>query len=100
MNFDPAAVAAIFGMALATYACRAGGYWLFSQVRPTKLTRAVLGHIPGTLFISFVAPALVHGGLQTSAGAAATLVAMVATRSLVAAIAAGTGAAWLVWSLP
>ncbi len=99
MSLDPATVAAILGMALATYACRGGGYWLFTQIRPTKLTRAVLGHIPGALFISYVAPALVHGGLQTSAGAVATLAAMVATGNLVAAIAAGTAAAWLVWSL-
>ena len=26
---------AILGMALATYACRGGGYWLFRQIRPT-----------------------------------------------------------------
>ncbi len=99
MSLDPATLAAILGMALATYACRGGGYWLFSQIRPTPLLRAVLAHIPGTLFISFVAPALVTGGLQTSAGAAATLAAMIATGNLALAILAGTAAAWLVWGL-
>lgn len=99
MSLDLSTLVAILGMALATYACRAGGYWLFSQIRPTPLTRAVLGHIPGTLFISFVAPALVSGGLQTSAAAAATLGVMIATRNLLLSVLAGTAIAWLVWSL-
>ncbi|MCW3473373.1 AzlD family protein [Limobrevibacterium gyesilva] len=99
MRLDPWTLAAIIGMALATYACRGGGYWLFRQIKPTPLLRAVMAHIPGTLFVSFVVPALVAGGTQPVVGAAATLVTMVATRSLSLAILAGTAAAWGVWGL-
>jgi uncharacterized membrane protein len=99
MSLDPATLAAIIGMALATYANRGGGYWVFRQLRPTPLMRAVLGYIPGTLFVSFVLPGLLAGGLQTLVGGAATLATMVATRSLILSIIAGVGAAWLVWAM-
>jgi uncharacterized membrane protein len=90
---------AIFGMALATYACRGGGYWLFRQIQPTPLLRAVMAHIPGTLFVSFAAPAVLAGGLQPAVGAAATVAAMLVTRSLFWSIVAGTAGAWAVWGL-
>jgi uncharacterized membrane protein len=99
MSLDPATLAAIIGMALATYANRGGGYWVFRQLRPTPLMRAVLGYIPGTLFVSFVLPGLLAGGLQTLVGGAATLATMGATRSLILSIIAGVGAAWLVWAM-
>jgi uncharacterized membrane protein len=92
-------LAAIIGMALATYARRGGGYWLFRRIRPTPFIRAVMAHIPGTLFVSFTAPAVLGGGLQPMAGAAATVATMLATRSLFWSIVAGVGAAWLVWAL-
>ncbi len=99
MSLDPWTLAAIVGMALATYACRAGGYWLFSKIRPTAFLRSVLSYIPGTLFVSFVLPALVNGGLQPTAGAVVTLGVMLRTRSLAWSMLAGTAAAWAVWSL-
>jgi uncharacterized membrane protein len=99
MTLDPQTLAAIVGMALATYACRAGGYWLFSQVSPTPFVRAVLSYLPGTLFVAYVAPAMVVGGAQQWIGAAATIAAMLATGSIAWAIGAGTGAAWIVWAL-
>ena len=92
-------VAAIIGMALATYACRGGGYWLFRRIRPTPFLRAVMAHIPGTLFVSFTAPAVLGGGWQPVAGAAATLATMLATRNLLASILAGVAGAWVVWAL-
>ncbi len=98
MSFAPVTLLAILGMALATYACRGGGYWLFSQFKPTPLLRSWLAYVPGTLFVSFVVPALVDGGVQTTVGAAATLATMLATRNLAFAVVAGTGAAWVVWA--
>ncbi len=99
MSMDPWTLVAIIGMAVATYACRGGGYWLFRQTNPTPLMRSVLGFIPGTLFVSYVAPALVTGGWQPVAGAAATLAIMIATGSLLGAVLGGTAAAWLVYAL-
>lgn len=99
MTMDPGTLLAIIGMALATYACRAGGYWLFRQITPTPFIRSVLGYIPGTLFVSFVIPALVNGGLQPTVGAAATLLTMILTRTLGWAMLAGTAAAWVVYAI-
>lgn len=98
MRLDWSNLAAIIGMALATYACRGGGYWVFRQVRPTPLVRAVLAFIPGTLFVSYVTPALVAGGPGQLVGAAVTLVIMATTGSLIGAIVGGTGTVWLIYA--
>jgi uncharacterized membrane protein len=99
VSFDLMTSLAILLMGLATYLCRAGGYWLFSQIRPSPLVRAMLAYVPGTLFVSFVVPSLLQGGVQSLAGGAATLGVMLATRNLLAAIAAGVAASWVVWGL-
>lgn len=99
MTLDPRTLLAIFVMGVATYACRGGGYWLFRQIRPSQTVRAMLGYLPGTLFVSFVLPALVQGGLQPMAGAAACVGVMLATRNMVLSILVGVAAAWGVWLL-
>ena len=98
MTLHPATLAAIMGMALATYACRAGGYWVFRQVRPGPFARGVLHYLPGALFAAYVAPLLAAGGPPQWAGGAATVAGMVFTRNLALAIAAGTAACWVVWA--
>ena len=99
MTLDPWVLAAIGAMALATYLTRAGGYLLFRAISPPPVVRAMLGYIPGTLFVSYVVPALVVGGVQQWVGAAATLAVMLATRNLALAILGGTAAAGAVWAL-
>ena len=98
-HFDPWNVAAFVLMAVATYACRGGGYWLFRQISPSPLVRAILSYIPGTLFVSFVVPAVIKGGLQPAVGTVATLLVMIYSRNLALAIIAGVAAAWGVWAL-
>lgn len=99
MNFDPWNLAAFALMALATYACRGGGYWLFRQIKPSPLLRSIMAYIPGTLFVSFVVPSVIQGGLQPMVGAAGTLAVMLATRNMALSIAGGVAAAWAVWLL-
>jgi uncharacterized membrane protein len=96
-HLEGATVAAILGMAAATYLCRAGGYWLFRRVTPGPLLRRMLAHVPGTLFVAYVVPTLLAGGRQQWVGAAATLAVMLRLRSLPWAIVAGTAAAWVTW---
>jgi len=98
MTLDPWVLAAIGAMALATYLTRAGGYWLFRVISPPPVVQAMLGYIPGTLFVSYVVPALVVGGVQQWVGAAATLAVMLTTRNLALAILGGTAAAAVVWA--
>lgn len=99
MTLDPWVLAAIAAMAGATFMTRAGGYLLFRAFRPPPVMRAMLGYIPGTLFISYVAPALATGGVQQWVGAAATVAVMLATRNLTLAILGGTAAAGVVWAI-
>lgn len=94
----PDVLAAIVAMSAATYATRAGGYLLFRAFRPSAGLRALLGYIPGTLFMAYVTPALAEGGAPQWAGAAAAVGIMLLTRQMSAAILGGTAAAWLVWS--
>ena len=99
-HVDPWTFATILGMAATTCLTRMGGYALFRATRPAPFVRAVLSYVPGTLFVAFVAPSLVTGGLQQWIGSVAALGAMILTRNLSWAIVAGVGAAWIVWSIP
>jgi uncharacterized membrane protein len=89
VTLRPDVLLAILGMALATYAMRAGGYALLRVSKPNRFAQNMLQHLPGCIFVAFIAPALVEGGpLQWAAGAA-TVAIMAATRSYLAAIAGG-----------
>jgi uncharacterized membrane protein len=90
---------ALTGMTVATYGCRAGGYWLFRRIPPKPWLRDLLGYVPGTLFIGYVVPGIIAGGWPDIAGAAATILAMAASGNFAAAIAAGAAVAWGVWLL-
>lgn len=99
MSLDGQTLLAILGMSAATYLCRGGGYWLFRRLRPPPAVRAALAYVPGALFVSYIAPAIVEGGMQQWAGAATAALVMAATRSTSLAILGGTAVAWAVWSL-
>lgn len=85
---------AILGMALATYLCRAGGYALFRAFRPPRFVEVTLQHLPGPLFVAYVAPTLASQGAKGFLAAVAVVVAQAATGSLVAAIIAGVAVMW------
>ena len=95
---NPDTLLAIAGMALATFACRYGGYWLFGQIRPSRSLRIALGYVPGALFVSYVAPALVSGGPMQQVAGAATLALMLVSGNLTVAVLGGTAVAWAWWS--
>lgn len=99
MKLDPWNLAAFALMTLATYVSRGGGYWLFRQIKPSPLLRAIMAYIPGTLFVSFVVPAVIQGGLQPMVGAVGTLAVMLMSRNMALSIAGGVASAWVVWAL-
>ncbi len=86
---------AILGMALATYLCRAGGYALFRALRPPRAVEVTLQHLPGPIFVAYVAPALAAQGAKGFAAAAVVVAVQAATRNLAAAIGAGVAAIWV-----
>lgn len=95
MTLRPDVLLAILGMALATYLCRAGGYALFRALRPPRFVEVTLQHLPGPIFIAYVAPALAMQGAKGFAAAALVVAVQAATRNLAAAIGAGVAAMWL-----
>jgi len=48
--------ATILGMALITYATRAGGLWLMGRVQPTPRLERWLRSLPGAILVALVAP--------------------------------------------
>ena len=89
-------LAAVLVMALATFLCRAGGYAVLRVTRPPRFVQAMLGHLPGAIFVAFLAPVLARGGWAAWVAAAAAVAAQAAFGRLALSIAAGVAALWLV----
>ena len=79
----------IFGMALATYATRAGGLWLIGRVPPTPRVERWLRYIPGAVLVAIVVPDSLAIGFVGVPAALAVGAVMMRTGNLVLAIAAG-----------
>ena len=86
---SPEALIAILGMALVTFAVKAGGLLLANRLPRDGFAASWLKHIPGAVLASLVAPALVTGNPAEGIAAAATTLVYVATRNLFAAMTAG-----------
>lgn len=96
MEVDGTVLAVILGMAVITYATRAGGLWLMSRIRPSKRVEAWLRNIPGAVIISIIAPTVATGGPAVALAAVATVaVAIVRPGSFLLPIVIGVLAVWL-----
>jgi uncharacterized membrane protein len=100
MTIHPQALVAILLMALVTYACRAGGYWLMGRVALSPRVEAGLAYLPGAVLISLVGPAMVDEGIPGVCAVAATAVTMRVSNNLLLAMLAGIGTIWLMRQLP
>lgn len=89
------ALIAILGMALATYATRAGGLWLMGFVKPSPRMEAWLHALPGAVLVALVAPAVVSGGLAAAVAALATLLVALRTKNLLLAMVIGVVLVWV-----
>ncbi len=96
MTIDPNALLAIVLMAVVTYACRAGGYWLMGRVTMSPRVETGLTYLPGAVLISLVAPAMAEEGIPGVCAVAVTAIAMRRTNNLLVAMVAGIGTVWLV----
>ena len=81
---------AIACMAAVTYLTRISGFLIASRIRalPPGIQR-FLDFLPGTIIISIIAPQIVSGGWLTWSAALLCLGLALATRNLVAVLAAG-----------
>lgn len=82
----------LVALALASYACRAGGFWLMRFVIVTPRLRAMLAAAPLAVMIGIVTPAALRGGIAETAGLAATFAAMRLWRSDLLAMFVGVAA--------
>lgn len=79
----------IVGMALATYATRAGGVWLMGRITISARIESWLRHVPGAILVAIVAPGIVTGGLAAMGASAATALVAARTKQLLLAMVAG-----------
>jgi uncharacterized membrane protein len=89
-------LAAILGMALATYLCRAGGYAVLRVTRrPPPFVQAMLQHLPGCIFVAFLAPTIARLGWPSVLAGGVVLLVQARLGKLALSILAGVGTLWL-----
>jgi uncharacterized membrane protein len=94
LDADLGVFAAILTMAAATYAMRAGGFWLMAHVPLTARMRRMLETLPGAVVVSAVLPIMVRDGFPAAlAIAAAGGVTLVWRNDLLAVVTGMTVAA-------
>ena len=79
-------------LALSSYACRVGGFWLMRFVTVTPRLRATLAAAPLAVMLGIVTPSALRGGIPEWIGLVATFVAMRVLRSDLAAMFVGVAA--------
>ncbi len=99
MTIHSGALIAIVLMALVTYACRAGGYWLMGRVTISPRIEAGLAYLPGAVLISLVAPAMVEEGVPGVCAVTATAIVMRLSNNLLLSMLTGIGTIWLLRQL-
>ncbi len=89
MTVDRQTLLTIVGMALVTYALRAGGLWLMGRVTLSGRVEAWLRYVPGTVLISLIAPGVLSNGVPGAVAAAATVGVAVRTGNALLAMITG-----------
>ena len=88
MTLRPELLPLLLALTLASFACRAGGFWLMRFVSVTPRVQAALKAAPLAVMIGIVAPVAAKGNLPEIAGLVVTGIVMRATgRDLLAAFA-------------
>lgn len=93
-------LAAILGMAAATYLCRAGGYALLRAFRAPPFVEAMLRNLPGPIFMAYIALALTKLGLTGVLGTLVVVLVQWRSGSLSLSIISGIAAVWLLTMFP
>jgi uncharacterized membrane protein len=83
------ALLAIAGMALVTFALRAGGLLLAERLPRRGRWQRALGSLPGAVLVAIVVPNVIGSGPLGMGAAAAVAAVAVRSRNLLAAMATG-----------
>ncbi|MPZ41216.1 MAG: AzlD domain-containing protein [Rhizobiales bacterium] len=86
-------LAAIAAMAVATYAMRAGGFWMMQHVPPSARLRKMLEALPGSVIVAAVLPIVVRDGITAILAIGAAVIAMLLTRRDIVAVLTGMAVA-------
>ena len=92
-NADFGVLAAFAAMAVATYAMRAGGFWMMRHVPPSPRLRKMLEALPGSVIVAAVLPIVVRDGITAILAIGTAVVAMLLTRRDIVAVVAGMAVA-------
>ena len=95
MHNDTLALITILGMALVTYATRAGGFWLMGLVSPSPRIEAWLRQIPGAVLVAIIAPTVLASSLAETLAALASALVALRTKNVLVAMAVGVGVVWV-----
>ena len=95
MQSETLTLIAILGMALVTYATRAGGFWLMGLVTPSPRIEAWLKQIPGAVLVAIIAPTVLASSLAETLAALATVLVAMRTKNVLIAMVVGVAAVWL-----
>lgn len=95
MSPEPGFLPLLLAMAAASFACRAGGFWLMRFVPVTPRLEAALKATPLAVMVALVAPVAARGEPASLAALAVVLVAMRLVGSDLVATLAGVAAAAL-----
>jgi uncharacterized membrane protein len=93
ITFDGTAVIAILGMGIATYATRAGGFWMMGYVTLSPKLERFLRQTAGGVLVAIVVAAVMKGDPAMWAGLATAIVIMIALRRSMTAILIGMAVA-------
>lgn len=96
MSIHPAALVTIILMAVVTYACRAGGYWMMGRVKISPRIEAGLSYLPGAVLASLVVPAMAREGIPGVCAVVVTAILMRLTNNLLMAMIGGIVTVWAV----
>ena len=83
-------------MAVATYAMRAGGFWMMRHVPPSARMRKMLEALPGSVIVATVLPIVVRDGMTAMLAIAVAIAVMLLVRRDILAVIAGMALAAVV----
>ena len=95
MQSETLTLIAILGMALVTYATRAGGFWMMGLFTPSPRIEAWLKQIPGAVLVAIIAPTVLASSLAETLAALATVLVAIRTKNVLIAMVVGVAAVWL-----
>src|SRR5438045_3510210 len=89
MEIRPEVLVTVLGMALVTYATRAGGLVLVSRVKLSRRAERWLTQLPGAVLVAIVVPEVLKSGVAGVVAGLITVAVAVRTGSLLLAMLLG-----------